>query len=97
MNIRENVKFILDKRGMSQVELARRMGVSKQAVQKFLGGNINITTVQKMAVALDTTVETILSETPLSVKDDPIPGRVIATGTKLVCPHCGAEITILAK
>ncbi len=38
MNIKDNILYILKKRGMTQVELAEKMGVSKQQIQAYLRG-----------------------------------------------------------
>ena len=97
MNIKDNITFILQKKGLTQVDLANMLGVSKQSVQHYLNGNTTLSVVQKIAVVLDTTVETIVSETPLYLKEDIIPKRGNTTATKLVCPHCGEEITLIAK
>ena len=101
MNIKDNVKYILEKRGMTQTELANRMGVSKQQVQSYINRNATIDSLLKMAIALDTTVETLVSETPLVLKEQPIPSRtdnaVFVATAKIICPHCGEEITIVAK
>lgn len=97
MNIKDNIIYILKRRGMTQVELAEKMGVSKQQIQAYLRGKITLTSLQKIAVALDTTTETIVSEVPLSVRNEAIPSRTIPTTTTLVCPHCGKEIVVIAK
>ena len=97
MDIRENVKFVLEKRGMTQKSLADKLGVSKTAVGYYLRGNITINNLQKIADALNTTVETIVSETPLNVKGGPIQDRGRVTTTNLVCPFCGETIAIVAK
>ena len=97
MDIRENIKFILEKRNMTQADLADALGVSRPNIGYYLRGNITIGNLQKIAEALNTTVEAIVSATPLSVKDGAIPERGKVTTAKLVCPHCGAEITLIAK
>lgn len=96
-NVKDNIKFILKRRGMTQVQLAEKLGVSKQQMQYYLTGNTSLKSLQRIAIALDTTLEAIVSETPLSAKDDPVPTRSISTTTRLVCPHCGKEIEIVAK
>lgn len=97
MDIAENIKFILKVRKLNQTKLAELMGVSKRTVQYYINGNITVDTLCKLADALDTTVETLVSETPLYLKLDPVPQKTRMTDTKLVCPHCGEEITIMAK
>lgn len=97
MDIKENIRFILEKRGMTQKNLADKLGVSKTAVGYYLRGNITINNLQKIADALDTTVETIVSETPLYAKGGPIQDKGRVTSTSLVCPHCGEPISIVAR
>lgn len=97
MDIRENIRYILENRGMTQTDLAKTLGVSKTSVGYYLRGNITINNLQKIADALNTTVETIVSETPLSVKGGPIQDKGRVTSTQLVCPHCGKDITLIAK
>ena len=97
MDIKENIKFILEQRGMTQTVLARTLGVSKTAVGYYLRGNITINNLQRIADALDTTVETIVSETPLAAKGGPIQEKGRVTTSTVVCPHCGETITIIAR
>lgn len=97
MNLRENIKYILERRGMTQVQLAAKMGVSKQQMQYYINGNTTIKSLQKIAIALDTTMETLVSEVPLNTRNEAIPTRHIPTASRLVCPICGGEFDIIAK
>lgn len=50
----DRVRSVREKRGYSQVELAKRAGVNKETVNRMeLGGNIGIQTVYKVADALE--------------------------------------------
>ena len=97
MDFRGNIQFILRAKGMTQGDLAKRLGVTEQNVGYYLRGNITMGNLKKIAEALDTTVETLVSETPLAAKDGVIPRSTNATVTRLVCPRCGEEITLIAK
>lgn len=97
MDIKDNIRYILEQRGMTQVDLAKKLGVSKTAVGYYLRGNITIANLQKIADALNTTVETIVSETPLYVKKGPIEEKGRITASSITCPHCGETITLIAK
>ena len=48
MDIRENIKFILEKRGMTQADLADMLGVSRPNIGYYLRGNITIGNLQKI-------------------------------------------------
>lgn len=97
MNINENIKFVLKSRGMTQAELADKMGVSRRTIQYYTKGNITVETLVKMAEALNTTVETLVSDMPLHLKGGAVPEIKNSTATRLICPHCGAEISIVAR
>ena len=48
---------LMKRRGMSNAELARRLGVKRQFVSKLLGGaNVTLATMVKLAMALDAVV-----------------------------------------
>lgn len=97
MNIRENVKAVLLQRGMTQVDLANRLGVSKQAIQAYLRGNVSIATLKKMADAMHTTVEIIVADVPPDYDKIRDSDEFRKTAAKLTCPHCGQEILLTAK
>jgi transcriptional regulator with XRE-family HTH domain len=97
MDFKGNIKFILQAKGMTQGDLAKKLGVTEQNVGYYLRGNITMANLQKIAEALDTTVETLVSETPLAAKDGVIPRGTKTTVTTLICPHCGKDITLVAK
>ena len=60
-NVALRVLEILDERGMSQVELAEKMGVTRQQVTKIVKGHENFTfvTIDKLEKALNVTLMTI--------------------------------------
>jgi transcriptional regulator with XRE-family HTH domain len=58
MAFKDRLKETRIKKGLSQEDLAKMLGVSKQAVQKYESGavtNVPLATVEKLAVLLDTT------------------------------------------
>lgn len=97
MDIKENIKFILKQRGMTQKELAEKLGFTRGMIQYYFDGNLTLTSLQKIADALDTTIATVISEEPLSMLPGPVPNKSSVSATTLVCPHCGKEIKIIAK
>ena len=97
INFKDNVLFVLKKRGMNQAQASRMLGISKQAFQYYLKGNVTLSTISNIADVLDTTPATLLSEVPLEHLEDSIPTRLHQSATTLTCPCCGAELKILAK
>jgi transcriptional regulator with XRE-family HTH domain len=54
---------LMKQRGMSNAELARRLGVKRQFVTKLLGGaNVTLATMVKLAMALDAVVRVRLED-----------------------------------
>ncbi|MBR5414197.1 MAG: helix-turn-helix transcriptional regulator [Fibrobacter sp.] len=96
-NFRENVLYVLKARGLTQTEVAKRLDVTKQSIQHYLSGRITVPTLYALADALDTTPATLLSEVPLSMTGEAIPGRQKASATTLTCPCCGAELKLMAR
>lgn len=96
MNFKENLLYVLKKRGITQTDAAKRLDVTKQAFAYYTKGNISLDTLQKIADVLDTTPATLISEIPLSELES-IPTRQRVTATALVCPCCGVELRLIAK
>ena len=70
---------ILKGKGITQTELAERMGISRVGLSKAINGNTTITTLRKIAAALG--VEVIdLFEQP--------------AGDVVNCPYCGGKIKV---
>lgn len=62
MNLKAQLRFYLDKRGMSAAELARKAGVSKQVLSLWSGGAKpkNIDQAKRVAIALGTTLDNLM-------------------------------------
>ena len=73
------IKEILKEKNITVQELADKMGVSRQALSKQIGGKLLVETAQKIADALGVPIAELFEKRPDSV---------------LVCPHCGKEINI---
>lgn len=76
------IKEICKAKGITQKELAERIGISAVGLAKAIGGNTTIGTLEKIATALDVPVSELF--------DAPKEGVIS-------CPHCGKSITIEAK
>lgn len=66
MTIGENIKQLRLARGMTQEELANRLGVKKSAISKYEKGhvvNLKRSTIEKLAIALNVQPTTIMGWT----------------------------------
>ncbi len=82
MNENLRISEILKSKGMTQTDLAEKIGISRVGLSKAINGNTTIATLSKIASALDVTVPELFA-----------PG---ATNT-ITCPHCGAVLEIREK
>jgi len=73
------IKEILKEKGMTQQELADKMGKSRQALDRQLKGKLLVDTAQDIADALGVSITELFEKRPEAV---------------LKCPHCGKEIHI---
>ena len=84
------IKEILRAKGLTQIELADRLGVTRSAVVSVLNGNPTVATLERIATALD-----------VHLLDLFIDDRDVSTPTDCnsvsVCPHCNNKIEITIK
>ena len=73
------IKEILKEKGMTQKELADKLGKSRQALDRQLKGKLLVETAQQIADVLDVPIAELF-EKPI--------------GPTLTCPHCGKPINI---
>ena len=79
------IKEILKEKGITQAELAQRMGVHRVALNSTLNNpNIKLSTLEKIAAAIGCQVGDFF-------KDE---GDGAAT---VMCPHCGKPVTVELK
>lgn len=79
MNENLRIAEILKSRGMTQTDLAEKIGISRVGLSKAINGNTTITTLSRIASALDVTVPELFAPA--------------ATNT-ITCPHCGKPIKL---
>jgi len=67
VKMNEHIKRIRKQKGLSQIELSDRIGVSQQVITNYERGirEPNIETLLKIAGALDVTVEAIIADKPI--------------------------------
>lgn len=72
---------ILKSKGMTQTDLAEKIGISRVGLSKAINGNTTITTLRKIAAALDVEVSELF--TPKS--------------NTIICPKCGTVLEFKEK
>ena len=70
---------ILKSKGMTQTDLAERIGISRVGLSKAITGNTTITTLRKIATALDVPVTELFAPQPRNT---------------ITCPKCGTVLEV---
>lgn len=81
------VKEVLKEKGLTQPELAEKLGVSVSAVKQMVGADsVTTATLEKIAAAIDVPVwQFFISPDDLAKETG---------GNTLRCPHCGKPLKI---
>jgi transcriptional regulator with XRE-family HTH domain len=68
----KNISMLMEQRGMTQQNLANRLGISKQVMSKIIKGNkaINVTELSQIASILDTTTDFLLTVNNNTISSD---------------------------
>lgn len=78
------VKAILKDKQLTLNDLAKKLGVSRQALYLQINNNPRISTLQRIADALGVPVAQLFDQTPADTADHNV----------IICPHCGAKLEI---
>lgn len=70
---------ILKGKGMTQTDLAERIGISRVGLSKAINGNTTIATLRKIAAALNVDVQELFAPQPTNT---------------ITCPYCGKLIKV---
>lgn len=76
------IKEILKEKGLTQKELADRMGVADMSLSRSLNGNPNLSTLKKIAEVLNVNVSDLFKD---------------GNHARFKCPCCGAELQLIEK
>ena len=77
-----HIKELLKKRGITQAELANRLGINRIALNRTLSNpNIKLSTIEKIANAVGCNVSDFFCE----------------NNGNLICPYCGKKLEIEIK
>jgi Predicted transcriptional regulators len=85
--IMNRIKEILKEKGITQQELADKLGVTRISVVKTLAGNPSQETLEKIANALNVPMWQLFAS----------PNEVQQAGNSLVCPNCGTPLALKIK
>ena len=77
--MKNRIKIILKEKGVSQNELAERLGVTHAVVSRSIAGNPTLKTLHAIAKALDVRVSDLIEEQPIDFVN---------------CPYCGGKIML---
>ncbi|MFI3322045.1 MAG: helix-turn-helix transcriptional regulator [Rikenellaceae bacterium] len=77
------IKELCKKQGITQAEVAQKIGTSASSFAQIVKGNISIDMLQKIAVALDVRISDLIVEERSS--------------TSLTCPNCGVTLELKVK
>ena len=75
------IKELCKQKGITQRELAERIGLTPVGLAKAIGGNTTITTLEKIADGLGVSVPELFQQNDIHI----------------TCPKCGAQIKIKAE
>ena len=83
----------MEEKGVKSVELAERLGVTKQTISNLINGKVmpSIDTIDRVAEALDVEFWQLFAPDGI--------GKVADTSScpHIICPKCGHHITIKAE
>lgn len=82
------IKEVIKEKGLTQKELADKLGMSTVGLAQILAGKPSYTTLEKIASALDVEVWELL------VSREEVIGKEQSNSPTIICPNCGKEITI---
>lgn len=83
------IKEILKEKGVTQIELAEKLGVTRSSIVKTLAGNPSQESLEKIATALNVPMWQLFAS-----PDEIQPKSGTAS---ITCPNCGKNINIKAE
>lgn len=97
MNIRDNIKTLCKLHGITQRQIAEKMGVTDNSLSMTLSkNNPQLSTLTDIADAMGVSVLQLLA-TPEELELLAGKSREEEHGKVLRCPHCGEEIELYVK
>ena len=83
------IREVMRRKGLTTTELAKKLGVTRETIQRQIRGTPNIETIQRYAEALEVDITELFSSCNIfrSNKKEEV-------SINAVCPHCGKHIKI---
>lgn len=98
MDFRNNIKSLCKLHGITQKELAERIGITNSALNISLSkNNPRYSTLETIAEALGVSVSQLLQSPEEWERQNEQQPAEEERGKVLRCPHCGEEIELYAK
>ena len=106
MDINENIKTLCKIRGISFADLAARLNITRQTLYKQSTGAAQLSTVERIATALNVPAWIILHPAPaaalVQIRTGQVPGPAedrtsqgdTNQAARLLCPICGSRLQI---
>lgn len=82
------IKEVIKQKGLTQKEVAEKLGMSLSGLVQIMTGKPSLTTLEKIAAALDVEVWELL------VSREEVAGTPATEGRGTVCPYCGKSLSI---
>ncbi len=82
------IKEVIKEKGLTQKELADKLGMTTVGLSQILSGKPSYTTLEKIASALGVKIWELL------VSKEEIIGEQEGKSPTIICPNCGKEIMI---
>ena len=80
------IKELLKERNMTQKELAQKIGVSAVSLNRYMTGNTSVSSLEKIANALDVDISELF-----------VHRKTGETDSTIKCPHCGNRFHIVIR
>ena len=75
-----NIKKAIKEKGLTSIEVAKRMGITTVGLSQHINGNPSVDTLERIAKAIEIDISELIDK--------------IQVGSEFNCPHCGNPIKI---
>ena len=86
----DRLKAIMRQKGVTQVELSEKLGITKSAFYQRINGNPSLSSIKELADALGVEVWELFID-----REDIIKNEGIGNDSVLKCPRCGAKLRLV--